>query len=83
MLQRQQASPAPGFARLHFQLARMAAPSLHINQLPDDLLLRILAEALSDAETAGEDIQCAAPVPAAAPLRARVVLLTTLPACIA
>lgn len=38
----------------------MAAPGPHINQLPDDLLLRILVDALSDAEPARWGIECAA-----------------------
>lgn len=45
----------------------MAAPGLHINQLPDDLLLRILGDVLREADrTARWDIGCAATVAAAA-----------------
>ena len=75
--------PSPGYT-LHFELARMAAQPLHINQLPDDLLLRILTEALSDSQNARWDIGCASAASAACPfgmLLSVVFLPAKLPAC--
>lgn len=62
----------------------MAAQPLHINQLPDDLLLRILTEALSGSQNARWDIGCASAASAACPfgmLLSVVFLPAKLPAC--
>lgn len=48
---------------LKLRTRSMAAPGLHINQLPDELLLRILVEALREADTAHWVERCVPPSP--------------------